>query len=364
MPSFASCPFLWDPARPYPEESRITAPAGICRIMAQDGRKDILPFLLDVSLAVHGDRIYLAWYNSTDAEICGTSLIRGIWSDDGGEHWSEPFLLAGSFTALGRHLVPVNLFPRKDGLWALITTMEGKNITTGLDLYRKREAKSEQWDRVATVAGGFITNTPPLCLANGNWIVGGWTPMKREAPAFPVVLHSQGEAIERPWCCRLLYDPLRPDGIHIRCPEVALHADGARVTAYVRSGNREGPPYVFTSQDFGETWGEPTVMPIPVAGAKMFAGVLSDGRRYLIYNTERGYFVRTMLVLAVADPGRPFNRVWRLFEGAEPELDGRSGNWYYPAACEYKDHLLVGCTLQEADNVRSAVVAKIPLGVL
>jgi hypothetical protein len=362
MPEYQICPYIWQDGVPYPAQDEMASPAGMSHILVHDGRKDILSFLHDVSLAVHDGKIYIAWYNSTDNEICGTSLIRGRFSQDEGQTWSEPFTIAGSFAAQGHHYVPVNFFPHGDNLYALITEMIGKNITTALDLFEKLPGPSENWEKVATIADGLITNTPPLKMADGNWIVGGWTPMKNETPAYPVVLVSQGDDIARPWRCCFLYDPFKPDGVRIRCPEITLHLDGPVVTAYVRSGNNEGPSYVFESSDFGRTWPAPMITPMPINGSKMFAGTLSSGKRYLIYNVERGYFVRTLLVIAVAEPGkRAFSHVYKLFEGNDALLDGRGSTWSYPAACEHNGFLYIGCTLQEANNVRCAVIARIPV---
>lgn len=75
-------------------------------------------------------------------------------------------------------------------------------------------------------------------------------------------------------------------------------------TAYIR--NDEGPSYVVHSQDCGETWSALMENAMNIGNSKMFAGNLVDGRPFLIYNQNRGYFVRTLLVLAVGDqkPGR------------------------------------------------------------
>jgi hypothetical protein len=335
------------------------APEGMARFLAHDGRKDILPFHLDATITQFGGRLYIAWYNSTDAEICGTSLIRGRFSEDGGETWSEPFAIAGGLEQIGVHYVPANLFSHEGKLHALITEMNGKNITTALSLFARKSGEAEDWEKVARIAGGFICNAPPRKMADGNWIVGGWTPMKSETPAFPAVLVSQGDDIAKEWKCRFLYDPLRPGAVRIRCAETALHVEGGTVTAYVR--NDEGPAYVFESADFGKSWSEPMSNPMTMTGSKIFAGILSNGKKYLLYNEERGYFVRTLLVMAVAEPGeRCFSRICRLFDGDEPEL-GRGNVWFYPSAHECEGQLYVACTLREPDNVRSVAIARLPI---
>jgi hypothetical protein len=155
---------------------------------------------------------------------------------------------------------------------------------------------------------------------------------------------------------------MRPGTVRIRCPEISLQADGAHITAYVR--NDEGPSYVFNSDDYAENWQPPRINPMRIGNSKIFAGELSDGRKYIIYNEERGYFVRTMLVMAVADAGSPcYNRVYKLFNNDEPQI-GRGKTWFYPCAYESDGTLYIACTLQEPTNIRSAVMAKVPVASL
>lgn len=359
MTEIKSCSFIWKENVHYPTQHEMLSPAGMMHSLAHDGRRDILPFHLDVAIAVFEDKLYLSWYNSTDAEICGTSLIRGRVSLDEGESWQEPFLIAGSLKNTGHHYVPSNFFPHNGKLYAIITEMTGKNITIALDLFEKCSNNDENWERVTRIGGGFICNTSPKLMPNGNWIAGVWTPMKNETPAFPAVLLSHGDDIKKEWRCHFLYDPLKPDAIRIRCAEITLHVDMNTVTAYIR--NDEGSSYVFESLDCGESWSEPMLNPMSITGSKIFSGTLTNGKNYLIYNEERGYFVRTMLVIATAEPGeRAFSRVWRLFDGDETGL-GRGNVWFYPCATEYRNHLYVACTLRERNNVRSVAIAKIPV---
>lgn len=354
--------YPYDPSAVYPAAEDMPSPPGIVRRITHDGRTDMLPFLHDVTLAAHRGCIWEAWYNSTSAEICGSSLIRGRFSADRGEVWSEPFRVVGEAGQAEEHFVPADLFTHEGRLYALITTMTGKNMTVDLQLYVQQEDPMQPWQRVAKVSEGFICNTTPQRMDNGNYIVGAWMPKKEQDPAFPVALISQGGCIEKPWRCVFLFDPLHPLAPRIRCPEISIVAKGQHVTAYVR--NDEGPSYVFESGDEGETWSEPMENTMPIGNSKIFAGTLSDGRPYLIYNQDRGYFVRTLLVMAVGDreTGR-FNRVYKLFEGHDAALD-RGRTWFYPCACELDGTLYVGATLQETTDVRSAVMAKMPISSL
>lgn len=350
---------IWEESAPYPSQAEMKEPQGIKHSLTHDGRQDILPFLHDLAVTALYGKIYQAWYNSTDAEICGSSLIRGRFSCDGGSSWSEPFTVIGSINAAEEHYVPVSFFPHDGKLYALITEMVGKNMTISLDLYEQQADPFEKWKKVSNVSGGFICNASPVRMNNGNYIVGAWIPMKEETPAFPVILISNGADIKKQWRCIFLYDPLHPQAVKIRCPEISLMADDNKITAFVR--NDEGPSYVFISEDFGESWSAPCSNPMSIGNSKIYAGTLSNGKRYIVYNEERGYFIRTLMVIAVMERDSDrFSKVYKVFEDVDAEI-GRGRTWFYPCTCEYDGNLYVACTLREADGVRSAVMAKIPV---
>ena len=42
------------------------------------------PFLHDTMVVPLLGKIFMAWYNCSEAEIVGRTVIRGCWSDDGG----------------------------------------------------------------------------------------------------------------------------------------------------------------------------------------------------------------------------------------------------------------------------------------
>ena len=334
-------------------------PKGMTKMMVQDGQRDILPFLHDTAICAYDSKLYVAWYNSTNAEICGCSLIRGRFSENAGETWSEPFGVIGEINDAEEHYVPVNFFPHQGKLYAVITEMVGKNMTVSLDLYVQGEDPFARWRKVAKISEGFICNGPPVLMDNGNYIMGAWIPMKEETPAFPAMLISQGQEIEKQWQCVFLYDPLNPASIRLRCPETTVYVEGNRVTAFTR--NDEGPSCVFISEDYGLTWSAPYENAMNVGNSKIFAGKLSNGKRYIVYNVDHGYFIRDELVIAVGEPeGDGFGKVYRLFNGDDAELK-RGRTWFYPCAYEDQGYLYVSTTLQEADYTRCAIVAKIPV---
>ena len=339
---------VWKEGLYYPSPSKMSFPTGMTRILAHDGQNDLLPFLHDCTLASHDDRLYLGWYNSTDAEICGSSLIRGRYSSNDGESWSEVFHVVGEIGCAEEHYVPASFFTHDNSLFALITEMAGKNLTVSLNLFKAPENTLDNWQKVSTIAGGFICNCKPTLMDTGNYITGVWMPMKEDTPAFPAVLISQGEDISKPWRCICLYDPLAPDAATIRCPEIALTVQGNSITAYIRNdeGKRgdpsSGASFVYTSEDYGENWSKQIKNNMPIGNSKIYSGILSDGRRYIVYNHDRGYFLRSLLCLALSGPGEAeYTKVYKIFEDGTEEFNGRGVNWFYPWACEQKGFLYI-----------------------
>ena len=51
------------------------------------------PFLHDTMIAPLGGRLLMAWYNCSENEIVGRTIIRGRWSADSGKTWSAPEII-------------------------------------------------------------------------------------------------------------------------------------------------------------------------------------------------------------------------------------------------------------------------------
>ena len=151
MPKYDTCSFIWKGGLNYPSQEETGRPNGTEYIIAHDGQKDIMTFVHDVAIASYQDRLYVSWYNSTDAEICGTSLIRGRSSFDAGKTWGEPFLIAGNVDSVNHHFVPSNYFNHNGEFYAIITEMTGVNATYCVDLFKRQHGDDEKWDKVAQI---------------------------------------------------------------------------------------------------------------------------------------------------------------------------------------------------------------------
>lgn len=64
------------------------------------------PFLHDTMIVPLGGRLLMAWYNCSENEIVGRTIIRGRWSADHGQTWSEPEIICEDVRP-EHHMVPV-----------------------------------------------------------------------------------------------------------------------------------------------------------------------------------------------------------------------------------------------------------------
>lgn len=355
MNDFKTYP-IWDENVNYPEK-----PLDIdCieKIMVQDHAKDSIKFLHDSCVTVFNNRIYVAWYNSTEGEIVGKTFIRCRYSPDEGKTWSEPFVIVEDKANEGCHYVPVNLFSQDDTLFALITKMVSHDRPLSYDLYRMRDDK---WEFAGNVSDAFISNTAPILMNNGNYIISGRIDKDKGGyPRVPAVLISNPDKITEKWECIPFYDVNKPEYLGLSCPETTIIVENNFITAFTRNDN--GKSYIFTSEDYGLSWSEPFVNPMPITNSKISAYKLSNGKRILIYNgTEKG---RALMLMAVGEKdSRVFNKVYRLAEGYSDEL--KSGPyWCYACPYEHNGILYISCTVHDPVGLRSCALLKIPVDLL
>lgn len=313
------------------------------------------PFLHDTMVVPLAGRLLLAWYHCSEDEIQGRTVIRGRWSSDGGESWSEPELIAEDPS--GRlHMVPVTFSEYGGEIWAYVTEMTGHDRPTG---YRCVRYHGGAWETVCRRDDLVLFNTLPQTLGNGEWIVGGRAAYAPGAhPEIPVVAVSRPQS-PADWRVVRLPGPWDRGTFPLRYPETALWADGNRISAFVR--NDAGPAQVYESEDFGRTWSGPTDCGFPIAPAKLCAGSLPDGRRYLIFNARTDANDRSHLVMAIRRRGADgFERVLTLVRGEDRSINA-GPYWHYPCACVFGDTLYVSCTSSGEGVARHAALLRVPL---
>lgn len=304
------------------------------------------PFLHDTMLTAHGGRLLMAWYNCTEDEIAGRTVIRGRWSDDGGRTWSRPEVICEDASGQ-RHMVPVTFTAQGDDMWAYVTEMTAHDVPTGYVLMRR---EGDAWRRQGRRDGRLLINTIPV-LWRGVWVAGGRMSAACGAlPLVPVVVWADANQ-PADWRISPLSGPWDRGEYY---PETAVLPCKDAVEAIVRNDN--GPAQLYRGDPVTGAWTREGDCPLPVGAAKVCAGELHDGRQYVIYNEALPGKARTRLVISLRDgEDEPFSRTWLLADGTDAQTGG-GPNWHYPCACMVGDRLLVSCSSSGEGVVRHAAL--------
>lgn len=304
------------------------------------------PFLHDTSVTVLGGRLFAAWYRCTAGEIEGITQIAGAWSDDGGETWEDEEIVAEDRVY---HCVPAVFYETDEGISALVTFMTAHDRPVKVE---ERTYTDGRWERRREHDIRFLFNTTPMRYLDGMWIAGGRvSPAEGELPQIPAVAVRD---IAGDWTVQPFDGPWTDGEFPLWCPETAVYRKGLR--AIVR--NDDGQPWTFRREDGAWRFtGESTM---PIAGVKMYGGTLSDGRDFLFYNERTPQNERSRLVMALREGDGGFMKLYLIADGYDDAL--RCGPyWHYPSVCEWDGTLYVSCTANGPDNLRDAVVYRIPV---
>lgn len=313
---------------------------------------DEFKFLHDCMIVEFKKTLYAAWYNCPEGEMVGRSVIRGRHSDDGGKTWSGISVFAEDKTDTYMY-VPPAFAVCDDSLYLFVTRMVGLDMVQDVEIFRLDEA-TRTFKSVRIIGIPFLPNTNALRMSDGKMIIAGrGADIPGEMPLFPAVLISDSGKVDAPWRLVKIYpSKTLPDGVNFQFPETAIIVDGPEITAFTRN-DREAVPVVFISRDCGETWSEPMTHGLPVGRAKMYAGKLSDNRRFLVSNIEN--CGRNKLVLFLTEKNsRIFSECIVIRNGNDTTLNA-TPEWSYPAAIEYDSKLYVIYTSAKTSSALSII---------
>ncbi len=351
---------LWDSSCAFPPGDAKVVPG--TRYSLVHRQTPDFEFLHEPRLTHDGGLIRVNFSNAPRRESEPAQVMRGRRSADGGRTWSPVEVVAGGFADGRRRHETAPLLTREDGVWALVGRYDfGSKNALGMEVWREHPATG----LFAPVSDGiavpdFIPFVAPQRLRDGCWIVGGhYRKVTRAAVAI-----SDGPDLLR-W--RVV--PLQQD-THPGYPETALAVSGDDVLAVVRPpSGHASTALAAISRDGGRNFSPLLPTALPMDDSKPFAGTLSNGRAYLIWN--HGHPRRDQMWISVTEPGQlhPFGRIWRLVGGhvsALPtdlaEIGGPAHfhEWAYPEAVEHDGHLHVVFSLDK----RHCYMATIPVSAL
>lgn len=316
---------------------------------------DEFKFLHDCMIVEFKKTLYAAWYNCPEGEMVGRSVIRGRHSNDGGKTWSGISIFVEDKTDTYMY-VPPAFAVCNDSLYLLVTRMVGLDMVQDVEIFRLDEA-TRTFKSVMMIDIPFLPNTNAFRMSNGRLIIAGrCADIPGEMPLFPAVLISDSGRIDAPWRLVKIYpSKTLPDGVDFQFPETAVIVDGAEITAFTRN-DREAAPVMFISRDCGETWSNPMTHDLPVGRAKMYAGKLSDNRRFLVSNLETSGRNKLVLFLTKKN-SKMFSEYLVIRNGNDAGLDA-TPEWSYPAAIEYDSKLYVIYTSAKTSSALSIIPLK------
>ena len=339
----------WDESVEYPCKAAV--PPGMTAAILHRADEEF-PFLHDTMITVLKGKLFAAWYNCTEDEIAGRTVIRGRWLKDDGTPDSSLQIVA-EMPEL--HAVPVTFFEEESGVYAFATLMTGHDVPVG---YVVTKYEDGAWRQVRTGKTPVLLNTLPVRLPDGSFLLCGRIAGKEgEHPLIPCAVTCTS-ALEE-----LHIHPL--PGVWnggeylLPYPETTMITENGRVHALVR--NEHGPALCFESTDSGETWSAAQESSLPAAPAKMCAGVLSDGQQYVIFNEKTAQNDRSRLVMALRENmDSDFDRLYLLRDGFDAGLQG-GPYWHYPCACEKDGVLYITCTVSGEGIERHAALLTVPV---
>lgn len=349
---------LWGD-RPFPPANAGPVPGIVYRLVHR--QTPDYQFLHEPRVAHDGRTLFVNFSNAPLIESEPAQIMRGRRSRDNGATWSEPEIVAGGFADGRRRHETAPMLVREDGVYALVGRYDfGSKNALGMEVWRLDPAT----DRFAPVwpdlvAKDFIPFVAPQRREDGALVVGGH--MDKVSRAAVAITRDPSL---RDWTIV----PIGTD-IHVGYPETALMLEGSRVLAIVRPPLGTGVALAALSEDGGKRFGPLVSTDLPMDDSKPFAGRLSDGRGYLIWN--QGEPRRNSLWLGLTAPGTigPIERVWRLVGGHPAAVPadlgaigetGESHEWAYPEAVERDGLLHVVVSL----NKRHCYLVQFPLSAL
>jgi hypothetical protein len=341
------CP-LWRGDSPFPATAEIPVLPGTTHHVVHRAVEGEYQFLLGTALAFHQGTLWASWGNSFIDENDAGSVMAGRASKDEGESWEPYQVIAPGAPGPDSHSHGVFLNHGEE-LWAYAARAD---YVSGGRAYPKLRTEAYRLEdgswatKGIVVEGLFWPLTEPQALKNGNYIMGGLIvdPENGWPNAEAAVALSDGDNVAK-------WTPVeipRVPGNKV-WGETSLIVEDDIVTAIIRYGEKR-IALVSTSEDFGRSWSTLRDSNLPNANSKLYAGKLSTGQWYVVFNIGD----RNTLAIATGKPGeRGVSKVWTIRTGPShaPRNPGRGKHpqWSYPYAIEKDGKLYVGYSVTKED---------------
>ena len=314
-------------------------------------------FLHESAIMEYGGVLYASWYNCPKRELQGYTPICGKRSYNGGQTWTDIEIIADDKS--GKILFCPPVYGVCHGkLYMLVNEMVAPDHIHAMDLYVLDNATDQfkfLWSRPIP----FKLNTNVVTLPNGKLILPGRIAELDGFPNTPAVLISDSGNMDAEWrLIKVVENGDLPDGKKLVHPEVSILCSGKILYMFCRNDQRR-VPLVYISKDFGESWSDAFAHDIPYVSSKIYGGMLSNGRNFLVANTYE--FDRSKLVIYFSEIGTMhFEKHMVLFDRETSNMQGVTA-CHYPAAVESDGKLYVIATKNYEGSHRGAILFVIDL---
>ncbi len=336
---------IWNPALPFPAFEELSFVPGIQYQELHSASAEDYRFLLGASIIEHQGSLRVSWANSRVKENDDQTVLREKVLYDG--EIREDRIIAAYGNGFGRSH-GVYCKHQKD-LYVFCPCAKFELLEDYPDLKMEgyRLTDSGDYEPLGIVLKDhFWPLCEPLQLAGGRLIMGGLESTHKQA----AIAFCDGKDLTH-WEMRVIPNA---EGYTYWGETTLLEEDG-RLLALVRGGKGNSHILVSESLDGGLTWSNLTESNFPIAHSKLFAGILSNGLKYLIFNF-RGRGNRDTLAIALGK--QFFDRIYLLRDGfSAPPKFRKDTQWCYPSAYEFNDHLYV----VYAKNKEDCEMAILPL---
>ncbi len=305
-------------------------------------------FVHGIAIEYYKGAFFTTWgYNKVRENVKGEQCLGKI-SRDNGRSWGEDFEIKVHDTS--KSASHGGLFTYKDRLYAFLPAAEFYDTAdwTKWDVDCELHIYNDDmkcFEYLATCAKDFWPLSCPEICENGNLVLAGLTKGRAS------VAVCKGDITS--------WETVRLE----REPEEASFSESAQftqkntVTVISRNDNRLAPDTIgkiedgrhmlafAVSVDGGNTFSKSCESGVFASPSKPFAGVLSDGRAYLIFdNLLENRLSRRRLLMAVGEKGEStFSKLYT--------LDTRIGALSYPYATEVDGKLYIAYSSSVGDHV-------------
>jgi len=355
---------LWDDSQKLAEAKDLPVLDGVDFhvIKKWDKAADGYTFLHGVGLCWHKGKLYASIGHNKGDENTVTEEAQYRVSEDGGKTWSELRVIdAGEEKDLA---VSHGVFLSHAGkLWAFHGAYYNKMERIHTRAYSLDESTGEWIKHGVVLENGFWALNQPIKMNDGNWIMPGISagPYSNTGTFPAAVAISHGDDFTKwDFVSIPVHDGLKMWG------ESSIIVDGANVLNIARYAAKP-LALIAKSADHGRTWTTLGESNLPMATSKPAAGMLSNGRRYLVCTTAANNGGRRApLTLAISKPGEEvFSQVFaiRHAEHSGPGESNPKASLSYPCATEHEGKLYVGFSNNAGrkGNLNSAEMAVIPI---